>query len=292
MSVLFVDLVGFTALSEGRDPEDVRGLLGRYFASARTVVARHGGVVEKFIGDAVMAVWGSLSAREDDAERAVRAALEIVDAVGVLGEQIREPLLAARAGVVTGQAAAMVNPDEGIVVGDRVNTAARIQAEAQPGAVLVDETTRQVAAAVFAFEDAGEHALKGKSEPLRLWRAVRVVAGSGGRDREQQFEAPLAGRDSELRLIKELLHATVGRRSARLVTVSGEPGVGKSRLRRELSNYVDGTADEFLWHMGRCLPHGDGVAFWALAAMVRQRFGIAEDASTEETRSRFEAGLT
>jgi class 3 adenylate cyclase len=161
VSVLFVDLVGFTSLSEGREAEDVRELLGRYFLSARTVVDRYGGVVEKFIGDAVMAVWGAQVAREDDAERAVRAALEIVDAVAVFGEEVGAPGLRARAGVVTGQVAAVESPGEGIVVGDRVNTASRVQSAAEPGTVLVDEVTREVSAAAILFEDGGEHEVKG-----------------------------------------------------------------------------------------------------------------------------------
>jgi len=162
--------------------------------------------------------------------------------------------------VVTGQVAALENPGEGIVVTDRVNTASRVQSAAQPGTVLVDEITRRVASAAIAFTDAGEHTLRGKIEPLRLWRAVRVVAGAGGREREGLVEAPFVGRDTELRLVKDLLHATVERRAARLVAISGEAGVGKSRLRREFSNYTDGLADTFLWHLGRCLSHGDGVA--------------------------------
>ena len=133
VSVLFVDLVGFTSLSESRDAEDVRELLGRYFDSARTIVERYGGVIEKFIGDAVMAVWGVPVAREDDAERAVRAALEIVDAVAVFGEEVGARAWRARAGVVTGQVAALENPGEGLVVGDRVNTASRVQSAAAPG---------------------------------------------------------------------------------------------------------------------------------------------------------------
>ena len=132
VSVLFVDLVGFTSLSETREAEDVRELLGRYFETARTIIERYGGVVEKFIGDAVMAVWGAPVAREDDAERAVRAALDVVDAVGAFGTEVGAPELRARAGVVTGQVAALENPGEGLVVGDRVNTASRVQSAAAP----------------------------------------------------------------------------------------------------------------------------------------------------------------
>jgi class 3 adenylate cyclase len=290
-SVLFVDLVGFTSLSEQRDAEDVRELLGGYFDSARTIVDRYGGRTEKSIGDAVMAVWGAPKAREDDAERAVRAGLEIVDAVAGFGERVGAANLRARAGVVTGQAAAMDNPGEGLVVGDRVNTAARIQSAAEPGTVLVDEVTRQVTSAAVAYERAGDHTVKGKSEPLALWRAVRVVAGVGGREREPAMEAPLVGREADLRLLKELLHAAVERRSARLVAVSAEAGLGKTRLRWELSRYLDGLAEPFLWHSGRCLSYGDGVAYWALAEMVRQRLGISEDAPAEEVAARLEAGL-
>ncbi|HWD65691.1 MAG TPA: adenylate/guanylate cyclase domain-containing protein [Solirubrobacteraceae bacterium] len=291
VSVLFVDLVGFTALSESREAEDVRELLGRYFDSARTIVERYGGTIEKFIGDAVMAVWGVPVAREDDAERAVRAALEVVDAVQVLGEKIQADSLRARAGVVTGQVAALENPGEGLVVGDRVNTASRVQSAAQPGSVYVDEVTRQVTSAGIAYEDAGQHDVKGKAEPLRLWRALRVVAGIGGAEREQGVEAPFVGRDADLRLIKELFHGALERRSARLVAVFGEAGVGKSRLRREFSNYLDGLASGILWHDGRCLSYGEGVAYWALAEMVRQRMGISEEAGGDDAGARLTAGL-
>jgi class 3 adenylate cyclase/predicted ATPase len=291
VSVLFVDLVGFTALSEGREAEDVRELLGHYFELAKTVVGRYGGAIEKFIGDAVMAVWGVPVAREDDAERSVRAALELVDAVTAFGEEAGVPGLRARAGVVSGQAAALERSDEGIVVGDRVNTASRVQAAAAPGTVLVDDVTRQVTSSVVAYEDAGEHTAKGISEPLHLWRATRVVAGYGGRDAEQLLEAPFVGRDPELRLLKELFHATTVLGSARLVGVNGEAGMGKSRLRREFSNYVDGLADRFLWHQGRCLSYGDGIAYWALSEIVRQRLGLPEDVATDEAAQRLADGL-
>ena len=290
-SVLFVDLVGFTSLSEVRDAEDVRELLGRYFDTARTIVERHGGVVEKFIGDAVMAVWGVPAAREDDAERAVRAALEVVDAVGVLGEDVAMTRLPARAGVVSGQVAVVEKPGEGLVVGDRVNTASRVQSAAQPGSVLVDDVTRQLTSAAIAFEDAGEHVVKGKTERLRLWRAVRVIAGIGGSEREAGLEAPFVGRDGDLWLVKELFHGALERRSARLVAVSGEAGVGKSRMRREFFMYVDGLSQRVLWHLGRCPWFGDGVAYRALVQMVRKRFAITEEATTEEASAKLGEGL-
>ena len=291
VSVLFVDLVGFTSLSEERDAEEVRELLARYFESSRTIIGRYAGVVEKFIGDAVMAVWGAPVAREDDAERAVRAGLEMVDAVAAFGEEVGLPELRARAGVATGQVASLPNPGEGLVVGDRVNTAARTQSCAQPGTVYVDEVTQEVTSAAIEYEDTGEHAAKGKAEPLHLWHAVRVVAGVGGAERETGFEAPLVGRDTDLRLLKELFHGVLERRSARLVAVSGTAGVGKTRLRAEFDRYADGLADSVLWHSGRCLSYGDGVAYWALSEMVRQRLGIAAETSPQETAAMLASGL-
>jgi class 3 adenylate cyclase len=155
-SVLFCDVVGFTPLSESQDPEAVRELLSRYFEVARTVIGRYGGVVEKFIGDAVMAVWGTPTATEGDAERAVRAALDLVSAVADLGTQAAVPGLAARAGLVTGEVAVTLGAvGEGMVAGDAVNTAARVQATAEPGQVLVDAATQRLAASAIGFADAG-----------------------------------------------------------------------------------------------------------------------------------------
>ncbi len=277
-SVLFCDLVGFTPLAERRDPEAVRELLSRYFEVARTLIGRYGGVVEKFIGDAVMAVWGTPVATEGDAERAVRAALDLVAAVAELGDETGIAGLAARAGVVTGEVAVTLGAEaEGMVIGDTVNTASRVQTAAQPGQVLTDSATHRLAGGGVGFENAGEHLLKGKSEPIELWRATRVLAAIGGAQRIDGLEAPLTGRDAELRTVRELFHAAAGRRVPRLVLVSGPAGVGKSRLGWEFEKYVDGLADDIWWHRGRCLSYGDAAAFWALAEVVRQRLGIAED---------------
>ncbi|MGO9489268.1 MAG: AAA family ATPase, partial [Solirubrobacteraceae bacterium] len=291
VSVLFVDIVSYTTLSESRDAEDVRELLARYFDVARTIIGRHGGTLEKFIGDAVMAVWGAPVAREDDAERAVRAALELVEAVSAMGEEVGIPELRARGGIVTGQAASVNRPGEGLVVGDRVNTAARTQSAAEPGAVFVDGVTREATSLAIAYEDAGEHTVKGKSEPLRLWRAVRVVAGVRGAGRERGLEPPLVGREADLRLLKDLFHGTIERGAARLVAISGEAGVGKSRLLWEFDKYVDGLAETVLWHRGACLSYGEGIAYWALAEMVRQRLGIAQDAPVETIARRLQEAL-
>jgi class 3 adenylate cyclase/tetratricopeptide (TPR) repeat protein len=291
-SVLFCDVAGFTPLAESRDPEVVRELLSGYFEVARTVVGRYGGVVEKFIGDAVMAVWGTPVATEGDAERAVRAALDLVAAVTHLGAEANVPGLAARAGVVTGEVAVTLGAaHEGMVAGDAANTAARVQAAADPGQVLVDGATRRLAEAAVGFAAAGEHALKGKAQPLALWRATRVLAGMGGSQRVDGLEAPLTGRDAELRTIRELFHAASARRVPRMVVVAGPAGVGKSRLGWELRKYLEGLAETVWWHGGRCLSYGDGVAFWALAEMVRQRLGIAEEDSTEVAEGKLAEGL-
>ena len=291
-SVLFCDMAGFTPLSEARDPEAVRELLSRYFGIARTVIGRYGGVVEKFIGDAVMAVWGAPVAAEGDAERAVQSGLDLVAAVGELGAEAGVPGLAARAGVVTGEVAVTLGAvGEGMVAGDAVNTAARVQAAAEPGIVLVDGATQRLAGGGVGFADAGEHVLKGKAKPVRLWRAVRVVAGMGGSPRVDGLEAPLAGRDAELRTIRELFHAAAGRRLPRLVLVSGSAGIGKSRLAWEFRKYVEGLAEQVWWHQGRCLSYGDGVAFWALAEIVRQRLGIAEEDPADAAAELLAEGL-
>jgi class 3 adenylate cyclase/tetratricopeptide (TPR) repeat protein len=291
-SVLFCDVAGFTPLAEARDPEAVRELLSGYFAVARAVIGRYGGLVEKFIGDAVMAVWGTPTATEGDAERAVRAALDLVAAVAELGADAAVPGLAARAGVVTGEVAVTLGAaGEGMVAGDAVNTAARVQAAAEPGQVLTDAATQRLTSGAIGFADAGEHALKGKAEPQHLWRATRVLAGAGGAQRVDGLEAPLTGRDAELRTLRELFHAAAGRRVPRLVLVSGPAGVGKSRLGWEFWKYLDGLAGTVWWHRGRCLSYGDGVAFWALAEIVRQRLGIAEDDSAGAAAAKLASGL-
>jgi class 3 adenylate cyclase/tetratricopeptide (TPR) repeat protein len=290
--VLFCDVVGFTPLSESRDPEAVRELLTRYFGTARTVISRYGGVVEKFIGDAVMAVWGTPTAAEGDAERAVRAALDLVAAVETLGTEAGVPGLAARAGVVTGEVAVSLGAiGEGMVAGDAVNTASRVQAAAGAGQVLVDGPTQRLAGRAVGFAEAGKHTLKGKAEPQRLWRATRVLSAVGGSQRVDGLEAPLTGRDAELRTIKELFHAAADRRVPRLVLVSGPAGVGKSRLGWEFEKYADGLAQEVWWHRGVCLSYGQGVAFWALAQIVRRRLGIAEEDPAEVAVAKLAAGL-
>jgi predicted ATPase/class 3 adenylate cyclase len=280
VSVLFADLVGFTSASEGRDAEETRELLTRYFDTCRTMIERYGGIVEKFIGDAVMAVWGTPVAQEDDAERAVRAALDLVAAVTDLAPGVR-----ARAGVLTGEAAVTIGAQgQGMVAGDLVNTASRIQSAADPGSVLVGEATKRATEAAIAYGGAGEHELKGKTEPVSTWQALRVTAGRRGALKSAGLEPPFVGRDRELRLIKELFHACAAERRAHLVSVVGIAGIGKSRLGWEFFKYIDGLSEAVWWHRGRCLAYGEGVAFWALAEMVRMRAQITEGEDSENAR--------
>jgi class 3 adenylate cyclase/tetratricopeptide (TPR) repeat protein len=287
VSVLFADLVGFTSLADGKDAEAVRDLLSRYFELAREVVGRYGGTVEKFIGDAVMAVWGTPSAHEDDAERSVRAALELLDVIGTLG-----PGIQARAAVLTGEAAVTIGAQgQGMVAGDLVNTASRLQSAAPPGAVLVDEATRGAASAGIAFEPAGEQLLRGKSAPIPSFCALRVVAEVGGRGRADTLDPPFVGREEEMRLLKDLLHATGRERRPRLVSVTGVAGIGKSRLAWEFLKYVDGLVEDIYWHEGRSPAYGEGVTFWALGEMVRRRAGLAETDDERTTRARIAATL-
>ena len=202
---MFADLVGFTALSESRDAEEVRELLSRYFDACRRLIELYGGTVEKFIGDAVMAVWGTPVATEDDAERAVRAALDLVAAVSALGQEVGADQLRARAGVLTGEAAVTIGAEgEGMVAGDLVNTASRVQSVAEPGRIYVGESTRRATERAIVYEEAGSFELKGKEGLTPLWKALRVVSGVRGTLKSQGLEAPFVGRDRELRQIKDL----------------------------------------------------------------------------------------
>ncbi len=301
VSVLFADLVGFTARSESQDPEAVREFLTRYFEAAGQVIDRYGGTIEKFIGDAVMAVWGTPLSHEDDGERAVRAALDLVDAVRALGapgagfptaDHSAAPGPAAsspvelRAGVMTGDAAVTVGATgQGMVAGDLVNSCSRLQAAAAPGTVLVDEPTMRAAEQVIAFEPAGDQSLRGKALPVPAWRALRVVAERGGLRRSEALEAPFVGREEELRLLKDQLHATGREGRSRLVTILGGAGMGKSRLVWEFLKYVDGVSEDIFWHQGRSPAYGEGIAYWALGEMVRRRAAITEaegDASARQ----------
>jgi len=289
---MFADLVGFTAASESRDPEEVRELLGRYFEVCRRLVELYGGTLEKFIGDAVMAVWGTPVATVDDAERAVRSALDLAAAVQALGEEVHLPQLRARAAVLTGDAAVTLGAvGQGMVAGDLVNTASRLQGLAPSGAVLVGEAVRRLTEASIVYEDFGSHEVKGRNEPVQAWRALRVVAARGGSQRSSGLEPPFVGRDRELRLLKELFHVSADESRAHLVSITGISGIGKSRLAWEFFKYIDGLAGSIRWHAGRCLAYGEGVTYWALADMVRTRAGILEAEAGETALGKLRTAL-
>ena len=198
--------------------------------------------------------------------------------------------LAARAAVVTGDAAVTVGAEgQGMVAGDLVNTASRLQSAAEPGTVLVGQGTRDAAHVAIAFEPAGDRKLKGKSLPVPAWRALRVTARVGGAGRYEGLEPPFEGRDDDLRLLKDLFHASAREGRARLVTLIGQAGSGKSRLVREFEKYTDGMVEDTFWHTGRSPSYGEGITFWALGEMVRKRAGLAELDDERTTRDRIAA---
>ncbi|MGZ6213943.1 MAG: ATP-binding protein [Candidatus Limnocylindria bacterium] len=284
VSVLFVDLEEFTALAETLDPEDVRSLQGRYFEAARSVIAHYGGTLEKFIGDAVMAVWGVPVAHEDDAERAVRAGLELVAAVAKLRGAVPGRRLSARAAVGSGEAAASPGVEgQGIVAGDLVNTAARLQAVAPSSGVLVDETTRRLVGDAVAFEAIGPMTLKGKSRPVTTWRAADV-AGERPKGRAAGHVGPFVGRRAELQELVDLYARTVAARRSRVVSVVGIAGIGKSRLVWEFERYLDALPEALALHVGRAPSYGEGITFAPLAEMVRRRARISEGTEAELAR--------
>ena len=276
VSVLFVDLVGFTSRSDKADPEDVRATLRPYHERVKADIERFGGTVEKFIGDAVMAVFGAPVAHEDDAERAVRSGLRILETI----EELREEGLdvAVRAAVTTGEAVVALGarPErgEGIVTGDVVNTAARLQSAAPVGTVIVDAATMRSTEGAISLEPLEPVAAKGKAEPIEVWRVV------GARGRVGQPEAatqtPFVGREHERTLLFETFLRAERESAVQLVTVVGEPGIGKSRLVTELRTSLDDRPDVVTWRHGRCLPYGEGITFWALGEIVKAEAGILD----------------
>lgn len=292
VSVLFADLVGYTTLSEHADAEDVREMLTRYFERSRDVIESFGGTVDKFIGDAVMGVWGATHAREDDAERAVRAALELVQIIPALGDDLGIPDLVLRAGVDTGSTA--VGPggnEKGLVVGDLVNTASRLQSIAEPGTVFVGRPTYELTERAIDYETLGDRVVKGKEEPVSVFRAVRVASMVGGSDGGLRAP-PFVGRQRELRLLKDTLDLVGRERRARLVSIVGEAGIGKSRLVEEFKHQIDGYSRDVFWHQGRSPSYGDGVTYWAVGEMIRRRAGIVEDEPDTSARTRLRTMLT
>jgi class 3 adenylate cyclase/tetratricopeptide (TPR) repeat protein len=278
VSVLFIDLVGFTARAEEADPEDMHALLNHYHGLVRQEIERFGGKVEKFIGDAIFAVFG-VPAHEDDAERAVRAALRAVETIAEMNAGTPGLDLAIRAAVNTGEAVvnlvARREAGEHFITGDVGNTASRLQALAPVGGVVVGETTYQLTKHFVIYQELPIAKVKGKARPVRLWQAFSVRSRYGG-DVEQVPSTPFVGREDELDLLKRIYWRAVGETTVQLVLVTGEPGVGKSRIVREFFSFVDAQGELVAWRQGHCLPYGEGITFWALRELIRAETGILE----------------
>jgi class 3 adenylate cyclase/tetratricopeptide (TPR) repeat protein len=260
-TVLFVDLVDSTALVSGTDPEVARRRVQEYFNRVQHCVVTHGGLVEKFAGDAVMAGFGIPQGHEDDAERAIRAALEIMDSVAELG-------LEARIGIESGEVV-VDSTDSTFATGEAVNIAARFQQTAEPNAILIGPATQRLTLGCFELEDEGPIDARGIAQPVWAWRVISPMRTEATR----RFAAPLVGRDAELELLENTYARAVRDRRAHLFTIFGDAGVGKSRLARE---FIDGLESATVL-FGRALPYGQGVTYSALADMVKVAAGIADD---------------
>jgi class 3 adenylate cyclase/tetratricopeptide (TPR) repeat protein len=273
-TVLFVDLVDSTRLVRGMDPEVVRRRVSRFFERVSHCVGVHGGIVEKFAGDAVLAAFGIPQAHEDDAERAARAALAIREEVKQLG-------LEARIGLEAGELV-VDEAESTFATGEALNLAARLQQTAKPGEILAGPTAHRLSLGRLVVEDAGPLELKGIDAPLRAWR---VLGTNDGVRVRSSLQAPLVGRESELELLENTFQRMGRDRRAHLFTVYGEPGVGKSRLAREFLDAVDGATVL----MGRCLPYGEGITYWPLAEMVKAAAGISDDDPLDEAFDKLRA---
>ncbi len=269
VTVLFADLIGFTSRAEKMDPEDVRAVLAPYHANLRLELERYGGTVEKFIGDAVMALFGAPVAHEDDPERAVRAGLAIRD-------------------WVTEALGARPEAGEGMASGDVVNTTARLQTAAPVNGILVGETTYRATRHVIDYREHEPIGAKGKAEPVDVWEAVEARARIGV-DVLRQVRSPLVGRHRELEALSNVLARLRQERLPQLVTLVGVPGIGKSRLVYELMQAVERGGELTFWRQGRSLPYGEGVTHWALAEMVKAQTGILETDTDEEIQRKLTA---
>jgi class 3 adenylate cyclase/tetratricopeptide (TPR) repeat protein len=266
VTVLFSDVVDSTPLGERLDPESLRQVMARWHEAMRTVLERHGGMVEKFVGDAVMAVFGLPVAHEDDALRASRAATQMRVALSALNVELAQQYgvrIESRTAFSTGEVVAGIG--ETLVTGDAVNTAARLEQHAQPGEILIGEQTFHLVRDVALVEPVARFALKGKSQPVSTWRLLGVLPDAPALSRP--ITTPFVGRERELALLGAALEGARSERSCELVTVLGLPGIGKSRLLREFASRIGGRARILV---GRCLPYGEGITYWPLVEIVKQ----------------------
>ncbi len=293
VTTLFCDLVGFTRLSENADPEDVDSMLRQYAAAASHAVEIHGGVVEKFVGDGVVAVFGVPAAHEDDAERAIHAALRLCRDVSAVTGPDGAPV-SVRIGINTGEALARLDlaptTGDGFLAGDAVNTAARLQSAAPPGGILVGPATYALTSRLFRFEEQEPVALKGKAEPLPVWLVLAPVSRTGAD--HASFSSIFVGRRDEIARLEALLEQAIRRRSAGVALISGEPGIGKSRLLAEFFRLLDQRSHDVTWRQGRCLPYGEGIAFWPLGEIVKAQAGILDTDSVAATERKLARSLT
>ena len=285
VSILFADLAGFTSRSDHADPEDVRRTLMPFHALAKEEIERFGGTLDKFIGDAAMGVFGAPVAHEDDAERAVRAALAIQ-------ARAAEMAIPVRAAVNTGEAVVTfaTGPQVGEnVAGDVVNTASRLQSVAPHGGVAVGESTYRATRGAVTYHELEPVTVKGKAEPLRVWVVDALREDAPGRADEDA--TPFVGREAERSLLKELLARTQRECSLQLVTIVGEPGIGKTRLVADLRDHVHAQEEHTTWYRGRCLPYGESVTFAPLEEVVREATGVKRSDDREEAASKLEGHL-
>ena len=295
-TLLFADLVGFTSLGETHDPELVSSLVGETFERLSVEVRRYEGTIEKFAGDALLAVFGVPVAHEDDPERAVRSALEMQAVMARLASTAGErPQMALRIGVETGEVlvdqSRAAEERDLFVTGDAVNTAARLQAAATPATVIVGPSAYSATRDVVEYAELPPLELKGKGAPVAAWRAVSVRTGRGGRRAPLGLESPLVGRDNELTLLKETVRRTVAEGRPHLVTVIGSAGVGKSRLTWEVEKYLDGLPEVYHWRKGRCLAYS-GPSFGPIADVIRADARILDDDPPEAARAKLQARLS
>ena len=291
VTVLFCDVVGSTDLGESLDPESLRRVMTRYFEAMRAVLERHGGLVEKFIGDAVMAIFGVPLAHEDDAYRAVRAAAEMRDAQRGLNDEFQDALgvrVLTRIGVNTGEVVTG-DPTTGgtFVTGDAVNVAARLEQAAEPGDILISGATYRLVQDSAVAESIAALAMKGKARPVAAWRLLEMAAGEPPRGR-LGLDSPIVGREGDLAGLHAAYQRTVDSRTCEMVTVLGAAGVGKSRL---IAEFLKGLTGEFRVVTGRCLPYGEGITFWPLVGVLRESAGIGEMDSPEQAEAKFAALL-
>jgi class 3 adenylate cyclase/tetratricopeptide (TPR) repeat protein len=295
VSALFCDLVGFTAASDSADPEDVRARIRPYHDLLRAEIERFGGTVEKFIGDAVMAVFGAPVAHEDDAERAVRSGLRIIEAIEELNEEHPGFALKVRVGIETGEVVVVLGarPElgEGFVTGDIVNTASRLQSVAPQGGVGVGQGTYAATKDIFDYERLDPVSLKGKAEPVAIFHA-KAARSRFGTDLTRVRVGALVGRELETSMLQGTFERAVRDRRVQLVTIVGEPGVGKTRQVAELGAHLDERSDALVrWRQGRCLPYGDGITFWALGEIVKAEAGILESDEPGTAKAKLDRAL-